>query len=402
MNKINKYVIIFFAVMMTASVCAESVDTCSQYLLVLENHIDTTFSYFVWNQNREEVPADVIWITDPADTSYVLLVSHAPSHEDINVSFLRSGQYYVFARANDCVTLRYWNVRARRRLVCADTWHCVRYRDAFDGISVSGVTYTLSSDTLIIKENRMKRYKKLMEGNQCIGALRQSTDQYKVYYYDVTESKYTDTEECLLYDFTADIGDTIKNAYFKLDDIRTYNSHADEPESVGWLVIDKYEQDGRIHMDVARCYDDGVTKPRYQTHWIQGIGTANGLWPTLYGTSDYSILYTLCATKGDETLYTYDLSQLGIENNCMEWHLKTDDGENIITTHNLPLSIRGKHIQIQMSGTLMQAKIYNLNGQCVLQTNETDIDVSALPQGMYILRAETSDGVSHQAKFIKE
>ncbi|MBR4521317.1 MAG: T9SS type A sorting domain-containing protein, partial [Paludibacteraceae bacterium] len=36
------------------------------------------------------------------------------------------------------------------------------------------------------------------------------------------------------------------------------------------------------------------------------------------------------------------------------------------------------------------------------QSAQTDIDVSALPQGMYILRAETTDGNAHQTKFIKQ
>ena len=59
-------------------------------------------------------------------------------------------------------------------------------------------------------------------------------------------------------------------------------------------------------------------------------------------------------------------------------------------------------LSIQMQEDISQAKIYTINGQCVLQASQTDIDVSALPQGMYILRALTSDGQQHQAKFIKQ
>lgn len=59
-------------------------------------------------------------------------------------------------------------------------------------------------------------------------------------------------------------------------------------------------------------------------------------------------------------------------------------------------------LHVQTQENLSQAKIYNLNGQCVLQSAQTDIDVSSLSQGMYILCAVTSDGTSHQAKFIKE
>ena len=59
-------------------------------------------------------------------------------------------------------------------------------------------------------------------------------------------------------------------------------------------------------------------------------------------------------------------------------------------------------LNIHVSEELSQVNIYNLNGQCVLQSAQTDIDVSALPQGMYILRAETTDGNAHQTKFIKQ
>lgn len=59
-------------------------------------------------------------------------------------------------------------------------------------------------------------------------------------------------------------------------------------------------------------------------------------------------------------------------------------------------------LNIHVSEELSHVNIYNLNGQCVMQTAQTDVDVSALPQGMYILRAETTDGTPLQAKFIKQ
>ena len=59
-------------------------------------------------------------------------------------------------------------------------------------------------------------------------------------------------------------------------------------------------------------------------------------------------------------------------------------------------------LQIQTTEELAQVKIYNLTGQCVMQVVQTDIDVSALPQGMYILRAVTTNSTPLQAKFIKQ
>ena len=55
--------------------------------------------------------------------------------------------------------------------------------------------------------------------------------------------------------------------------------------------------------------------------------------------------------------------------------------------------------------TLEQAfsiRLYSLSGQPVLQITKTEIDVSSLPSGMYIVRAITVDGELLQAKFIKQ
>lgn len=62
----------------------------------------------------------------------------------------------------------------------------------------------------------------------------------------------------------------------------------------------------------------------------------------------------------------------------------------------------GAILHVQTTEYLAQVKIYNINGQCVLQSTQTDIDVSALPQGLYILRAITTSGTLRQEKFIKE
>lgn len=80
--------------------------------------------------------------------------------------------------------------------------------------------------------------------------------------------------------------------------------------------------------------------------------------------------------------------------------------DNLLPHTKIVLSITPNPVRDFLSITstedLTHIYIYNLNGQCVLQTSQTDIDVSSLPQGMYILRAITSTGDLKQAKFIKE
>ena len=209
--------------------------------------------------------------------------------------------------------------------VCADTWHAVSYENAYGEIKVTGVQYSLGSDTVL---NR-RHYRKIMENNRyCVGGIRQSEDGLKVYFHGISPWSYTpNMQECLLYDFSANVGDTLNDAYFRKEDMTTYIDWMGEPESLGWIVTEKDTIDGRIHMAVERYYADSDSviirnNPNhyaFKTHWIQGVGTPNVLWPKEYGTSAFNTLYTLCAMRGDETLYTYNLESLKIENNCTEW-----------------------------------------------------------------------------------
>ena len=84
---------------------------------------------------------------------------------------------------------------------------------------------------------------------------------------------------------------------------------------------------------------------------------------------------------------------------------KTDDiGDNVIKgTNSMCLFPNPAQTSITVSvvGEIGQVFVFNLNGQQVLQTELTDIDVSGLPQGMYILRAQTTDGIIYQGKFVK-
>ena len=217
-------------------------------------------------------------------------------------------------------------------LPCADTWHAIEYAEDWSSVvTVYNATYQLGSDSTI---NGTSYRKLIKNGQTCVGALRQSEDGMKVYYYDwAAEAHFPRTpREYLLYDFSANVGDTV-NAYFDRDDIRIYIDWMGEPVSVGWIVVGKDTIDGRIHMAVERYYADSDSsivmydhdKYAFKTYWIQGVGTPNVLWPTRYGTKSFSILYTLCAMHGDEILYSYNLESLKIENNCTEWHFTALD-----------------------------------------------------------------------------
>ena len=59
-------------------------------------------------------------------------------------------------------------------------------------------------------------------------------------------------------------------------------------------------------------------------------------------------------------------------------------------------------LSVRSAERLQKVRIYNLNGQCLLQTAEKEINVSMLPAGLYLLTANTSSGESLQTKFIKQ
>ena len=204
--------------------------------------------------------------------------------------------------------------------VCADTWFGLIYKvpGMFESEQFEDIKYSLTSDTIIGDYT----YRKLMQNDTiCVGGLRQTEDGMKVYYYDmVAPSDYPFSHvDCLLYDFTANVGDTI-DAYFRVEDI---HSDAHNEGLVAWGVLDKDTIDGRIHMKVGQ-YDTYGQGPYYETTWIQGIGTYNVIWPDEYGLPGkgwINALYTLCALNGDEKLYSYNLPIFfRIENNCTEWH----------------------------------------------------------------------------------
>ena len=59
-------------------------------------------------------------------------------------------------------------------------------------------------------------------------------------------------------------------------------------------------------------------------------------------------------------------------------------------------------LHIHSSEALSSVRIYDLNGQCLLRTTDTEINVSALPAGLYVLTAQTASGDTMQTKFIKQ
>jgi hypothetical protein len=58
-------------------------------------------------------------------------------------------------------------------------------------------------------------------------------------------------------------------------------------------------------------------------------------------------------------------------------------------------------LNIKMKADLIQAEIYNIQGQKVLESTSKNINVSKLSSGIYIIQLEDASGVRQAKRFIK-
>ena len=217
----------------------------------------------------------------------------------------------------------------------ANTWYFLEYDWVME--TFQDGKYYLASDTVL----EGKVYRSLIrQGGSCggssfMGGLRQSEDGMQVYWYSVNQSTHgydPSGQEYLLYDFSAEVGDTIRHAY--MDKSYLMNTDFDAvPEGVtidtalfAYIVREKKEVNGRIQMTLD-VYYLGVVNPGqpsgYLLHtvtWLQGIGTPQVLWPSYYSYCALTDMYAVCVLSGDEILYSYDMSRWGITTDCSDWH----------------------------------------------------------------------------------
>ena len=96
----------------------------------------------------------------------------------------------------------------------------------------------------------------------------------------------------------------------------------------------------------------------------------------------------------------------GVSNTPNHLSAKKKQSDNIEDNHSVAFSVTPNPVNdilsINSLDVLEQIEIYNINGQHAIRTNQLEINVSGLPQGIYLLRAVTTDGQVRQAKFIKE
>lgn len=200
------------------------------------------------------------------------------------------------------------------------------------------------------------------------GALRQDAGR-KVFFMQPDS-----VNEKLLYDFSANAGDTVYNVYS--DYASAEPVHNEEILDVDSIAINgAYHRRLLLHLNF---------------YWIEGIGCNGGLFESTYG-GTFAYVYKLdCFTKDSVPIYSSatgncllsGVTELEAESN---YNLYPNPGKGLITLHyDAPL---------QNTATL---NVYNATGACVFKTllkqgiQQHSIDLKQLGDGIYFYTITTA------------
>ena len=187
------------------------------------------------------------------------------------------------------------------------------------------------------------------------------------------------SEETLLYDFTASVGDTLcfgePGASFVLDSISMVQI-GDVDRRKFWFGLEY----------------DGLGNPRAKETWVEGIGSDFGLlWSGYYGVYDgWHCL--LCFHQYGELVW--ENPEYGF---CTYTAVEeTKDSEIFIYPNPAKEKVTIEGVEAT------EVKVYNAIGQLVKTVRNTnEISVADLPQGVYMLRITDAEGIVYTNKITK-
>ena len=188
------------------------------------------------------------------------------------------------------------------------------------------------------------------------------------------------SEETLLYDFTASVGDTLcfgePGASFVLDSISMVQI-GDVNRRKFWIGLEY----------------DGLGNPRAKETWVEGIGSDFGLlWSGYYGVYDgWHCL--LCFHQYGELVW-----QNPEYNTCTyPYDAVEENKDSEIALYPNPVRDRVVIEGIEVA----EVEVYNTLGQMVKTIQGTnEISVADLPQGVYLLRIADAEGKDYTNKIM--
>ena len=242
---------------------------------------------------------DSIWIVNTDQEPLRKL--YAQSRDTIDISFLEErGTYILRVYIDGCIKSRtfvYRNVQNKWSDTWCDQWNVLYHGWIADEIDMPiTIFYQLIGDTII---NEME-YKKLTAhysmasplSREYVAALRFSENKKVFIHYDDTEY--------LLYDFGAQVGDTLEI----FGGIDHYKDFKTLPHVI--TEIDTLD-DGKLQMQLMVNLQDEWHERSIPITWIEGVGSKDGVVQNV-ATLRIGLggIELLCAYHNDECIYTTD------------------------------------------------------------------------------------------------
>lgn len=240
----------------------------------------------------------------------------------------------------------------------------------------------ISGDSMVAD----KAYKKLllshdstMNNWQITGLLREESN--KVYYL----ANYWNSEG-LLYDFNIQAGDTT----------HIVNFWSPDSQELICKTIDSISYNGLYHK--RWTFEFPGEEWLGAEVWLEGIGSTRGL---IYGGQMPADLYfTLLCFHQDETLYYMDpdATRCFYTNVGIEEPGKQSD----VTLSPNPLP-KGQLLEIKSKNLIDHIAVYNMSGIenrkfTGIESKSTNIDLSYLPSGIYLIRLTTTNDITYSRK----
>lgn len=280
------------------------------------------------------------------------------------------------------------------------TWINGRYISFFEWPTelIETDNYCLTSNDTIINELNYKIVEQCTIDYQ--GALRKDSTGSKVFFVPRDS-----TEEYLIYDFAAEVGDTLYDVYFQM------GPEPGDDKFLFDIVITDLTSEFSIYLTLEYEVIDGFTG--YIGLWATGMGELAGFLrpPGFYWESQpypYESNRIACHSYRDTVRLDYNYELLGTTNGCaLDMSIEEVFEEPDIQIYPNPTSNKLKCI-LHNNLKIEEIQIFNSLGKTVKTIRDVShyqsefaIDLSGLPAGLYILKVKVNNQAVNR-RFVKK
>jgi Secretion system C-terminal sorting domain len=258
------------------------------------------------------------------------------------------------------------------------------YDNIVDPVYTTEYRMYLSGDTLIDGMTYKKIYGIDWQGDLLVGMIREDSTRKvfirgnAIFANGECNDSIIDGAEVLLYDFGLSAGDTIVGCM-----------HSDKI-----LEIDSIDVDGTLRRRF-KIENNAILNEEY---WIEGIGSTLGLFGSFV--YEFENFWKLRCFKNMDLTFTNGDSNIDENCNTIVDAIALDIKQVNIFPNPTNSSL---HIEnLEVNETVM---IYSLMGQILIKeqatTNILELDVSNLPNGVYLVGIKRSERISIAGNFLK-